>query len=336
MDAPTKSQSAVDRLLHFLHLYWAGKMFPTEAAARAKQGLFWLTHAQFAEFERRLWADRELWGWFDDKVRWNWEPPPLYGKVKGKLQVLVPGQLHDGLVIECENALVAAIATLAESLERHGDLRAAEELRKVKRRGRPTIKFEPLPPQYDELDTPRRTPDATFFHPAQHRYPCLVLEVNHGQQRNLPQLADGHIVCSQLATRCVIGLDIAYPAPGRKESEDKTLATLSVWRAAIEKDDDGDDVGFSRVDVDAAPIRSDRDDVVKQGALELTLRDFLPVGIFREVEEVGLKHPDAKLAIPFSTLNSCVATVEEHAAAAARPPIYPSPAPDKFGRKWNV
>ena len=316
-DGSAISSSPVDRLLRFLRLYRAGLNLPSEAAAQDKQGLFWLTHAQFAEFERRLWADRALWGWFDDKVRWNWEPAPPHSKTaKGKFQVWMQGELHEYWIARCEHALMAAIGALEKKLEGYknpGDSRAAEELHKVDTGRCPTIEFPSR--GAGAVSKPTRTPDATFYHPDQPHFPCLVLEVSHSQRpKNLPRLADDYIVSSRHAIRCVVGLDTKYQAP---KSGDKrkgvSPATLFVWRTAIEKDDDGDDVGICQLDVDAACIRSPDGTAPKGVALELTLRDLLPASI---IKAVGPQHPDEKLRIPFTDLASYLTAAESRASAA--------------------
>ena len=313
--------SPVDRLLRFLQLYRAGQDLPSEAAA---QGLFWLTHAQFGEFERRLRADRALWGWFDNQVRWNWEPSlPHWSTAKGRLQVLMPpGVVHELLVRKCDDALFAAIGALAKKLEGYGnpgDMKAAEELRRVLKGGSMTMKFPLVQAGAGAASTPRHSPDAAYYHPDQLDFPCLLLEVSDSQQfKHLRDLAESDIFYSEHAVRCVVGLDIEYQAPGRKRKvrHDEKPAALFVWRAGTERNDHGVKEGFCRLDVDAASIRS-ADGAGPQGALELTLRDLLPADT---IKAASPQHPDEGIRIPFSDLADYLAAAEsaELAVDAAR------------------
>ena len=80
------------------------------------------------EFDN-LWQVLE--GWLPDEVKWNWEHTLPYGdKAKGRLQVLMPGDLRELWLHEFASELATAITALAARLESHGDLRAAQELGK--------------------------------------------------------------------------------------------------------------------------------------------------------------------------------------------------------------
>jgi len=66
----------------------------------------------------------------------------------------------------------------------------------------------------------RRSPDATFYHPAQPDYPTVIAEVSYSQQqKELPVLAKSYIIDSSHAICAVVGFKIPYLPPGARGSQ---------------------------------------------------------------------------------------------------------------------
>ena len=69
----------------------------------------------------------------------------------------------------------------------------------------------------------RRSPDATFYHPAQPDYPTLIAEVSYSQQqKDLPVLAKSYIIDSSHAICTVVGFKIPYLPPGARDAPPAT------------------------------------------------------------------------------------------------------------------
>ena len=199
---------------------------------------FRLSRAEYADFESRLRGDEALWGWYVDKVRYDWEPE----EGRGRYVLRMPTAVHEIFTLKVEDGVAAGITTLADRLGESGkedDGKVAEELKKIYKGRHTTLELrvpklenssqESAADSNTEETVVKGSPDATFYHPSQAELPCLVLEVSYSQQQKyLPRLAESYIIDSQHAIRCVVGLDITYQSHGKKkENKVDKSATVS-------------------------------------------------------------------------------------------------------------
>lgn len=319
------SLSSVDRLVSALRLLRAGKA----VGEGSDWQTFHLSRAEFAQFERRLEADSALHAWYCDKARYDWEAQ------NGRFVLRMPTAVHERFIARVEDAIGEGIAGLAARLGRSEDGREKEvavELNKIYKGRSTTLEMRAPRLENSSQDTStssssssdaaevvvRRSPDATFYHPAQPDLPCLVVEVSYSQQRKeLPRLAESYVIDSRHAIRCVLALDISYPAARSKKASEKqrhSKATLSVWRAALEKNEEGEDVGVCHCDVDEAAFR-DADGSACNGALTLRLGDILPPHImsrFAPSSSPPSLLPTTDFSIPFADLAAFLSSAQSH------------------------
>ncbi|KAK4615467.1 hypothetical protein CLAFUW4_10578 [Fulvia fulva] len=298
-----QSRSNVDRLVTFLRLRKAGQpiAYPTNCDWKR----FKLSPAQFEEFCQRLRDEVGLRAWFDDKARYEYDP------TEAEFVLRMPSAVLERFLACVEDAISAAITALAVQLAADHHEAAAESLRKIYN-GRSTT-LELHAPKLENSSQSsqssagglvvQRSPDASFFHPGG-ALPALILEVSYSQQRKaLPRIAERYIVDSRHQIRCVLGLDVTYASGKRK---DKT-ATVSVWRPAMEQDEEGDDVGVCRCDVDAVAFRAG-DGTACEGEIELSTSDFLPCDILDTLPEVARS---GHFTITFAQLAEFLADAEK-------------------------
>jgi len=134
----------------------------------------------------------------------------------------MPGGVHETFLEEVLQDLKQQLTSIAGRRSRP----SAEHAQKIKA-GR-SRRITPRNPEYGSHE-----PDDQFRYPNT-LYPCVVIEISHSQKREmLSHLADDYILGSDGKIRVVICLDIEYR--GSKK------ATLSVWRARIERNNLGEE-----------------------------------------------------------------------------------------------
>ena len=315
------SISAVDRLVGTLRLLKAGRLLCQE-----DWKVFKLSPAEYAEVDRNLRKEEALWAWYDDKLRSDWEAR------EGRCILRMPTALHEGFIAHVEDAIAVRIADLADTLEKDGKDKegmVAKELRKIYK-GRSTTLELCVPPlenssqestKSKEERTVKRSPDATFYHPAQPDFPCLVVEVSYSQQhRDLPRLAESYIVDSSHAIRCAIGLDVSYEnrsktRGGAKNAQKDKKARVSIWRPDMVEDEAGEEIGVCMTDVGGMLFRSE-DGEACDGTLEIRLQDLLPPSLLEEMPALDTLPP---LPIPFADLTSFLAAAEDQTSESSVP-----------------
>ena len=238
---------------------------------------FELSSAQLQGFERGL-QDEEpsLWSFWEHKLRYDYEG----SNSVGSLVLRMPSSVHEDFIRSLESTIEKGLATLADKLS-ISDEKTASEVRQIRKSGSTTLKYTELELEGGDREAVtkpaiiRHSPDSSFKHPiAGSQAPGLVVEVSYSQQSNkLARLADSYIINSRHKIRCVVAIDIKYVSPEQKGYHDDRTATVSVWRASSEKDD-GKLVCTCKQDENAVPFR-DRDGQPCEGALQLTLADFL-------------------------------------------------------------
>lgn len=309
----------VDRLLGALRLIRAGK----SGREAGDWQVFRLARADFAEFVRRLSADDALHAWYQDKVRYDWEAE------QERYTLRMPTAVHERFTASVDDAVVAGIARLAERWSASEDgQEVAEELKKVYKGRSATLEMCAPRLEKSSQDTSapsdaaeavvRRSPDASFYHPAQPDLPCLVLEVGYSQRRkHLPRLAESYVADSRHAIRCVVGLDISYPNLRGKEGDAKEVdktATASVWRPGLERDDAGEETGTCDCHVDEVSFR-DAAGASCDGALSLKLSDILPASVLSQFTSPLPLNPE--ITIPFADLTTFLTTAENKQPSAS-------------------
>ncbi|KAK3723755.1 hypothetical protein LTR37_001636 [Vermiconidia calcicola] len=336
------SLPAVDRVLGTLRLLRAGKLGEEGGDWRS----FCLSSAEYEDLQRRLQAEEGgLWEWYERKARWDWEPAEEVaaeetsgsreGRQKGRLILRMPTALHERFIALVEDAIVSGIDQLASKLADSEDGKAvAAELNEIYKGRSTTLSLHPPSIENSSQEScatspVRRSPDATFYHPSQPLLPCLVLEVSYSQQRkDLPRLAESYVVDSAHAVRCVVGLDVVYPEKKKGRKEEKE-ATVSVWRPGVERDGEGEEVGVCRTDIDALPFR-DSEGVACDGALTLSISDFLPLAI---ISTLPPSSREDALTIPFPTLSSFLTTAEKTQTTPTTTPPSSITAPKRFRKR---
>ncbi len=81
--------------------------------------VFCLTPAEFTEFEQLLGPDQWLKGYYEDKVKYDWEPPRKVGEKGRYILRKFPGG-HERFVCEVSDAITLGIKQLADHVEQDG------------------------------------------------------------------------------------------------------------------------------------------------------------------------------------------------------------------------
>jgi hypothetical protein len=271
---------------------------------------FELSSAQLQGFERGLQDEKpSLWSFWEHKLRYDYEG----SNSVGSLVLRMPSSVHEDFIRSLESTIEKELATLADKLS-ISDEKTASEVRQIRKSGSTTLKYTELELEGGDREAVtkpaivRHSPDSSFKHPiAGSQAPGLVVEVSYSQQsKKLARLADSYIINSRHKIRCVVAIDIKYVSPEQKGYHDDRTATVSVWRASSEKDD-GKLVCTCKQDENAVPFR-DRDGQPCEGALQLTLADFLHPTIRKAVLPTSTQ--DGNISIPFEILTELLNKAE--------------------------
>ena len=349
--SPTKrarlSLRAVDRLIGTFRLARRG-ILDTSSDWR----VFQLSEAEFEQFHHRLRQEPALLGYFEDKVRYDWDP------AEGRLVWRMPAPLHERFNRSVEDAIAGAIRGLVGQLEEKAqnaqsggstsageDGELAAELRQLDKGGSTTFELR-VPPKSGSLSgseesaeaeaeekVGRKSPDATFYHPSQRDHPTLVMEVSYSQQqKDLPRLADTYIVGSSHAIRAVLCIKLPYLTPAahahaKKLADGDQTATYSLWRPSFltisGKGTEEETMGRCKEDVKAQRFRDGAGKLVN-GHLELRPEDLLPLGS----EVLDRIDPTSKLAVRIDHRELYDALQKAEAAE------YPSEKEQEELKKW--
>ncbi|OCL06478.1 hypothetical protein AOQ84DRAFT_390162 [Glonium stellatum] len=270
-----KYRDPVRRILRLFQLRKAGKLEPKPWTK------IWLSPKGYQGLLQQLDKDRGLKNYVENKIRYDFDPRCCYFTIR------MPTALHERFIRnicdEINSQLRRRINSAVPSV--------TDVLQSIKESGSPTISL---------ADNAARSPDASFYQ-KKTAYPSVVLEISYSQKRkDLPRIAESYILDSDLNIQVVVGLDIDY----KKTKE----ATLSVWRARIERDKDGD-IGICKTVIDAAPFRTAEGEAVKPGELVLRLNDFALMQTLGDITEADREIP--VVSIPFEVLAQLLAESEE-------------------------
>ena len=308
--SPTKSARlslrVVDRLIGTLRLQRRGQF-----NAHSDWLVFKLSEAEYAQFGERLREEPGLLGWWEDKVRHDWDAQD------GRLVLRMPSALHERFTASIERTIYGAIGELAQRVEENAekgggkqagdDGKLAAELRRVYEGGSTTVQLKAppklvrLPGSSQESDSSseheekvvKRSPDASYYHPSQPYHPTLVIEVSYSQrQKDLPRLVESYIIESAHAIRAVLCIKLPYLSPAaqanlQKRAECDKAASYSLWRPCFvtsdgkstspANEDRIDSIGACEEQVKGARFRDAAGNFLA-GSLELRLTDLLPAG----------------------------------------------------------
>ena len=175
---------------------------------------FDLKPGEYEEIQRRINSDEYLWGWVNDKLRYDNDSRTrrltirkttnLHEMFQGQFAWPITKQLHELAKGTGASALFAAIIRCIG----HADL------------------------EFSSGDAwfSRRSPDASY-RCRRARYPGVVLEIAYSEKaQDLGRLAKDWIMDSRGNIRLVIGLDIDYGKRMLGKESESLKAVLSMWR----------------------------------------------------------------------------------------------------------
>jgi hypothetical protein len=294
---PAATRTGIDRTLQALIRHSRGLKLSS-----SDWEVFNLSQSELVGLERLLQDTQPtLWHFWEEKIRYDYDG----SRRKGQLVLRMPGAIHEAFIQLFEDAIESQLKVLADGFSVY-DKRAADETRRIQKSGSTTLEYT-QPKLEDELSgndvTPvivRHSPDASFKHPdVGWRAPGLVVEVSYSQRgEKLARLADSYITNSEHRIKCVVALDVKYASQRRKGNHDDKTATVSIWRPGKSTRPDGSSIGFCRQDVHAVPFRDSKGQPC-HGALQLTIVDFIPTKVRKNISETALRE---YMSIPFETL----------------------------------
>ncbi|KAJ9633941.1 hypothetical protein H2199_009190 [Coniosporium tulheliwenetii] len=253
----------------------------------------WLRPGQFGELVRLLERDERLKGYWEDKVRYDYDPSLNIFILRMPTSVL-----HEYFSTSVTTRIRSELQNLA-SKYRSSNSKLSCLIADIEQTGTPEIALDepsssPESSQEQSSDAKirrvtKRSADAVFIHPAGDSHTAVV-EIAYSQKRkDLPYLADSYITGSRGEIRVVIGLDIEYNTQKGKE------ATVSVWRPAIGVNENGEKYGYCEQAIKAQLFRAPK--------------DFVPEKALRDVDEETVR--EAKIVIPFVDLRKYLDKAED-------------------------
>ncbi|KAA8627250.1 Z1 domain containing protein [Pyrenophora tritici-repentis] len=228
---------------------------------------FELAEGEYDHIERTLQQDHVLWGYVQDKIRYD------YDEDQCRLVVRMPTETHELFIDAVEDDIRSQLKKI-----RNGSGKQAEFAQKVRPARSTEIRFDT-----SALSSKSKyEPDASFKH-KDAQYPGVIIEVAYSQKKKrLVRLAENYLLDSDANVRVVVGLDIAYGKESRK-------ATLSLWRPQLFDTPDGPELRAVDMVVDEA-FRDDEGNPVDHPGIQLRLSDFTSKGLARK--EIGDEDAD--------------------------------------------
>ncbi|KAI7279027.1 hypothetical protein KC345_g5602 [Hortaea werneckii] len=262
--------------------------------------------------------DNELRRWYQEKVRFDWEPPILV-ESKGLYVLRTPSShRHAYFVAQVKSLINHRVETLVDRRGTPEQIKIGNALKNVHQRDNPNIslrtirslktKNNPQPNTQQPFGT--KAPDAAFYHQIGDILPTLVLEVVFSQpQKALKALAQRYIIGSMHEIGCFIVFNLPHKQSESKiaamtqETQWQELATVSSWRRDVRHE------GVRRIksltcDLAAAPFFP-RSGEACDTVLELRLSDFLPEQVSDTLSSDG-----TKIEIPFSKLREALGNAQ--------------------------
>ncbi|KAF2621118.1 hypothetical protein BU25DRAFT_443956 [Macroventuria anomochaeta] len=146
---------------------------------------FQLAQGEYDQIENTLRQDGVLWGFVDDKIRYD------YDESTRRLVVRKPTGVHELFINELEDDIRSQLKAIRGGFDRKAQF---------------AQKYEP---------------DASFGHSGA-QYPGVIIEVAYSQKKKrLSRLAENYLLDSDASVRVVVGLDVEY---GKQQSRKATLS----------------------------------------------------------------------------------------------------------------
>ncbi|RMY70580.1 hypothetical protein D0864_10849 [Hortaea werneckii] len=239
---PRAPVPSVDQLFTTLQDLYAGRDSGQNSYS------FDFTSHEYQLLQERLSKDNELGRWYQEKVRFEWEPPVLV-ESKGLYVLRTPSShRHAYFVAQLKSLINHRVETLVDRRGTPGQIKIANALKNVHLRDSPNIslrtirslktKNNPQPNTQQPFGT--KAPDAAFYHQIGDILPTLVLEVVFSQpQKALKALAQRYIIGSMHEIGCFIVLNLPSQqsrskiAAATQETQSQELATVSIWRRDV-------------------------------------------------------------------------------------------------------
>ncbi|KAF2022604.1 hypothetical protein EK21DRAFT_105697 [Setomelanomma holmii] len=235
---------------------------------------FQLVQGEYEHIERTLRQDDVLWGFVDDKIRYD------YDAHRCRLSIRMPTPIHERFIDQVEDDIRRQLRKI-----QNGSGKTAEFAQKVYSARSTEIHYDA------RSSKSKNEPDASFKH-EDAEFPGVIVEVAYSQNKaDLRRLAEDYILDSDTNVRVVVGLYIEY---GHKKSR---KATLSVWRPELVTTDDGLELRAVEEVADKA-FRDDEGNAVDHPGLQLRLSEFTYEGLAQK--EMG--EEDTFIRIPGSRL----------------------------------
>ncbi|KAH7018731.1 hypothetical protein B0J12DRAFT_396365 [Macrophomina phaseolina] len=283
----------VARILDALRAQHGGSSPPGSAPWTS----FPLSHAHHRELVQRIRSDKRLAGFFNDKVRHDYDAPAE------RFVLRMPSALHDFFCSSVGDRIKAQLARVADS---HPELRPVVE--RVRSGGSTTLQLD-----VDDDDDVRTTRSPDFqLHHDDARWPSLVIEISYSQKRKaLPKLAYDYLRGSLGNIQAVVGLDVEYAPPGDKSRPGSQQAAVLVWResAVVEEGETGSPVECSDVALVHEELFRDSQGDPASGALQLSLSDFAPRQVLEDLADPTAK--DLPITVSYADLCTDLAAAEK-------------------------
>ncbi|RMY61648.1 hypothetical protein D0863_11212 [Hortaea werneckii] len=308
---PRALVQSVDQLFTTLQDLYAGR------DSGQNRYSFDLTSQEYHLLLERLSGDSELGRWYEEKVRFDWEPP-VSVESKGLYVLRTTGfHRHAYFVAQIKSLINRRVETLVNRRHTPEQVKIADAFKNVHQRDSPNIilrttgslKTKNNPQPFTQQPFGTMAPDAAFYHQVGDVLPTLVLEVVFSQpQKALKALAQRYIIGSMHEIGCFIVFNLPRKqseskiADATQETPSQELATVSIWRRNVRRD------GVRRIksltcDLTAAPFSS-RFGEACEAVLQLRLSDFLP----KQVSDT--LSTDETIEIPFPKLHEALGNAQ--------------------------
>ncbi|KAI6913889.1 hypothetical protein D0869_07080 [Hortaea werneckii] len=309
---PRAPVPSVDQLFTTLQDLYAGRDSGQSSYS------FDFTSQEYQLLQERLSEDRELGRWYQEKVRFDWEPPVSL-ESKGLYVLRTPSSHRRAyFVTQLKSLITRRVEALVDRRHTPEQFKIADALKNVHQRDSPNITLRTIgslktknktrPDMYQPFGT--KAPDAAFYHQIGDILPTLVLEVVFSQpQKALKALAQRHIIGSMHEIGCFIGFNLPSQQDSNKiaattqEIQSQELATVSIWRRVTRREGDLQVNSFT-CNLNAAPFAS-TSEAVCENHLELRLSDFLP----KQFSNTRSSY-ETKIEIPFSELREALGNAQ--------------------------
>ncbi|KAF2729083.1 hypothetical protein EJ04DRAFT_502924 [Polyplosphaeria fusca] len=232
-----------------------------------------LAPGEYDEIERQLRRDEALYGYVQDKVRYD------YNADLRRLVIRMPSGVHELFIDAVEDEIRSQLKAIRNGLG--PEARFAQKVRPAR-----STEIEFSAGDARAAEKSKYEPDASFWHDDA-QFPGVIMEVAYSQKKKrLARLAEDYLLDSDANVQVVVGLDIEYGKKGSRK------ATLSVWRTHLFPVDEGSELRVVQ-EIISETFRDENGNPADHTGLRLRLRDFAHKGLVQDIME----SEDQELAI---------------------------------------